>query len=100
MSYQKISGMRSNRFPLMGLGCACNSHPSAPSAGTAGLGCGCSAPPVMPIAGLGLDLASLGVGAGVVIAGVAGLGVGWMACRVFSPKRPMYRNRSRRRRSN
>lgn len=96
--------MRSNRFPLMGLGCGeggCTCGGKCGGHATSGLGCGCSAPMPMPMAGLGralgLDLTSLGVGAGVVIAGVAGLGVGWMACKALTPRRS---TSNRRRRAN
>lgn len=34
-----MTGMRSTRFPLSGLGCGCSSPPSL-----SGLGCGCSSP--------------------------------------------------------
>lgn len=66
MSYTAISGQRSNRYPLMGLG---NSGD--------GLGCGCSAQPVGYLGGgsyLGLDTST--VMNGVVGTAIIGTAVG------------------------
>lgn len=39
MSYSQLTGMRSTRYPLSGLGCGCGSGSPAPA--VSGLGCGC-----------------------------------------------------------
>jgi hypothetical protein len=102
MSYQRIAGMRSNRFPLMGLGCAgCNGRCAGTAPGTSGLGCGGGcAPPIMSVAGLGhalgLDVESAAFGLGIAAAGFIGLGAGWFAHGALAPRR----NRGRRRRTN
>jgi hypothetical protein len=68
MSYSQLTGMRSTRYPLSGLGCGCAGGSAAPS--LTGLGCGCHS----GISGLGQTM--LGTGSWVPLAmltGVVGL---------------------------
>jgi hypothetical protein len=70
MSYTSITGMRSNRYPLMGMG----------DSGDGLGGCGCGGGSAQPIGYLGTEATSTGdkIMGGVVVSGImlTALGVG------------------------
>lgn len=81
MSYTTISGMRSNRYPLMGTG--------------DGLGCGCNSP--RPL-GQDDDSGAMGI-LGITAVGATAVGLLWyMGRSMQSNRRRRHRMRSNRRR--